>query len=75
MLLEFLSAEDAQAAPLTHLREPVRLSPHLPIDAALRQLRRARQPMGIVVNPRGDAIGLVTVKDLVEEIVGELKTW
>ena len=38
----------------------------------LRILRRARQPMGFVTDPAGETVGIITVKDLVEEISGEL---
>jgi CBS domain containing-hemolysin-like protein len=31
--------------------------------------------MGVVVDRRGNTLGIVTVKDLVEEIVGELRAW
>jgi CBS domain containing-hemolysin-like protein len=42
------------------------------IYPALVRLRRARMPMGIVRDAAGHAIGIVTIKDLVEEIVGEM---
>jgi CBS domain containing-hemolysin-like protein len=31
--------------------------------------------MGLVVDKSGRCLGIVTVKDLVEEIVGELQAW
>ncbi|KPJ59327.1 MAG: hypothetical protein AMS15_07045 [Planctomycetes bacterium DG_23] len=45
------------------------------VAAGLYQLRRARQPMGIVTTKAGRPVGVVTIKDLVEEIVGELEAW
>lgn len=42
---------------------------------ALYRLQHQRQAMGIVANDKGKHIGLLTVKDLVEEIVGELENW
>jgi CBS domain containing-hemolysin-like protein len=42
------------------------------VNRSLRLLRKARKPMGFVTD-RGDrVVGVVTVKDLVEEISGEL---
>jgi CBS domain containing-hemolysin-like protein len=38
-------------------------------------MQKARQVIGIVTNRAGDCVGLVTIKDLVEEIVGELEDW
>ena len=45
------------------------------IYAALVCLRRARMPMGIVRDDATQAVGIVTVKDLVEEIVGKLEAF
>ena len=46
-----------------------------PVPRALEILQAARHPMGIVAEPTGRPLGIVTVKDLVEEIVGELGEW
>ncbi len=67
---------DDQARPIDeHLRSAVPIRADETVPAALLQLQRARQTMGIVVDPRGDCIGLFTMKDLVECIVGELEAW
>lgn len=42
---------------------------------ALWALRQARQQLAAVIDDTGRAVGIVTVKDLVEEIVGGLKAW
>lgn len=42
---------------------------------ALLMLRQGRQAMGIVTDPRRGFVGIVTLKDLVEEIFGELAAW
>lgn len=60
-------------------KELVRPLPHISrsarIDEALLTLRGARQPMGLVVGPREEALGIVTIKDLLEEITGEIRAW
>lgn len=38
-------------------------------------MQRARQTAAIVVDRQGRAIGLVTMKDLIEELVGDLENW
>ena len=38
-------------------------------------LQRNRAAMAIVRSPEGRYVGIVTLKDLVEEIVGELEAW
>ena len=44
----------------------------LRVSDALRQLRGERQQMALVVDERGATDGIVTMEDLVEEIVGEI---
>ncbi len=47
--------------------------PEMTITQALFALQRWRSPMAVVRNARGNPVGMVTAKDLVEEIVGELE--
>jgi putative hemolysin len=55
-----------RSAPAMFLPESVKV-----LDA-LRQMQLARQQLAIVVNEHGGAEGIVTVEDLLEEIVGEI---
>lgn len=43
------------------------------IDTLLRDLQRRRMHMAIVINEYGSAEGLVTMEDIIEEIVGEIE--
>ena len=72
---EVLLAEATKWDLKRHVLQAVELSPELPVMHALVRLQRAHRAMGIVLDSRGRAVGLVTVKDLVEEIVGELEAW
>ncbi|MCH7813491.1 MAG: DUF21 domain-containing protein [Planctomycetes bacterium] len=53
----------------------VRLGPADPVSSALIRVQQSGQPMALVVGPHGACLGIVTLKDLLEEIVGELAAW
>ncbi|GIE27076.1 membrane protein [Actinoplanes italicus] len=53
-------------------RPPMFLPETLRVTDALKQLRVERQPLALVVDERGAIDGIVTIEDLVEEIVGEI---
>jgi putative hemolysin len=55
------------------LRPAVIVPPTVHVDELLRQLRRARQHMAVVADEYGRPVGLATLEDAVEEIVGEIE--
>jgi CBS domain containing-hemolysin-like protein len=58
---------------LAELARPLkRVSESLHADELLQELRRERQHAALVVDEHGTTIGLVTVEDVIEEIVGEI---
>ena len=55
------------------LREALYVAPKSPILDLLKRMRLSRIHMGLVVDEFGGVDGLVTIEDLVEEIVGEIE--
>jgi putative hemolysin len=59
--------------PLADLMRPPLFVPETGrISVVLRQLQRSRQRTALVVDEYGAVVGLVTIEDIVEEIVGEI---
>jgi len=54
------------------LREPVFVPESTPVLSALQQLRRQKISFGVVLDEHGGVEGIVTVKDLIAELVGEI---
>ena len=59
---------------LTHLVRPAHYIPsNKKIDDLLKELQKRGLHMGVIVDEYGGCIGLTTVEDLLEEIVGEIE--
>jgi len=54
------------------LRRPLLIAPQMPVLDLLLQMRQARMHLALVVDEYGGIDGLVTIEDLVEEIVGDI---
>jgi len=67
--------DEQQRPTREHVREALSISAHETVPRALRRMQQARQVMAIATDARGNCLGLFTMKDLVECIVGELEAW
>jgi CBS domain containing-hemolysin-like protein len=63
-----------QSRTIADLLRPVMfVAPSMPAAKLLLQMRQTRQHMGLVVDEFGGIEGLVTIEDLLEEVVGEIE--
>jgi CBS domain containing-hemolysin-like protein len=62
---------EAQIAPA--VREALIVPETKALDDLLTELQRQRSSMGVVVDEYGRTVGIVTVEDILEEVVGEIE--
>ena len=55
------------------LRQPLVVPPALLISSLLERMRSTRTHMAVVVDEHGNYVGIVTIEDMLEEIVGEIE--
>ena len=55
------------ARPIAHVSESAR------VDRVLRDMRRERRHIGLVHDEHGTVVGLITLEDILEELVGEIE--
>src|SRR5262245_42611565 len=55
------------------IRPAVEIRPDLPLMDALREFRRGRKHLAIVRDPGGPVLGVCTLEDILEQIVGEIE--
>lgn len=56
---------------MQNTREPYFVPAGIPLNKQLINFQKTRQRMGLIVNEYGDVQGLITLEDILEEIVGE----
>ncbi len=71
---DLLAAVDDQKVTLHGLLRPVYYTPTTkPINILLREFQRERMHMAVVIDEFGGIAGIVTLEDIIEEIVGEIE--
>jgi putative hemolysin len=71
ILFESATADGKTAGDL--MRKPQFMLSTERINRALPVLRAGRHPISIVVSPEGKHVGIITIEDIVEEIVGDVE--
>jgi putative hemolysin len=56
-----------------HVRQPLRVGRHKKIDQLLSEFKKTKTHMAVVVDEFGGTAGLITLEDILEEIVGDIQ--
>ena len=72
-LLPYLKGEDNPPPVRTMVRAPLFVPESMNVDDLLHSLQRRKVHIAIVLDEYGGTAGLVTIEDLIEEIVGEIQ--
>jgi CBS domain containing-hemolysin-like protein len=71
-LARILMAEDPEASIVPAIKPATIVPETKPLDDLLADLQRNRSTMAVVVDEYGRVAGIVTVEDIIEEVVGEI---
>ena len=71
-LIAALAQDKFDATPLDYLQEAVRVPLDLPADDLLPMFQKIEQHLGIVHDAAGKIVGVVSLEDIIEELVGEI---
>jgi magnesium and cobalt exporter, CNNM family len=72
-LVRLLMSEGPDASIESAVRDALIVPETKPLDDLLTELQRQRSSMGVVVDEYGRTVGIVTVEDILEEVVGEIE--
>lgn len=69
---EFGAPENAALSIVEIMKQPVFVIPNIGMDDLLRTLQRTKSHMAVIADEFGGTMGIVTLEDVLEELVGEI---
>jgi magnesium and cobalt exporter, CNNM family len=72
-LVRLLMTDGPEAKIEPAIRDALIVPETKPLDDLLTELQRQRASMGVVIDEYGRTVGIVTVEDILEEVVGEIE--
>jgi len=70
--LKFLREGKDESKVKEAMRKPLFVFEHKKMDSTLRLFQERKQHMAVVIDKQGHVVGLVTIENILEEIVGEI---
>ncbi|MEM6506224.1 MAG: CNNM domain-containing protein [Planctomycetota bacterium] len=75
-MIDAMLIDESESAPVrSAMQDPVYLMSSTTVREALAQMQRDHIGLAIVRQPNGKPAGVVTMKDLVEPLTGEIRNW
>ena len=71
--MPFISSKNLNEFQLSRLIRPAVLFQKVELNNLLDELKAGKNHMAVVLDEYGDITGIVTIEDVLEEIVGKLK--
>lgn len=71
-LIAALARDRFEATPLDYIQEAINVPMDLPADDLLPLFQKREQHLGVVIDPAGRMVGVVSLEDVIEELVGEI---
>jgi magnesium and cobalt exporter, CNNM family len=72
-LVRLMMTEGPEAKIEPAIRDALIVPETKPLDDLLTELQRQRASMGVVIDEYGRTVGIVTIEDILEEVVGEIE--
>ena len=73
LLPSVLAGKEPEGGWQTLVRQPVFIPPSKPADRQLRDFQATRNHFAVVVDEYGGTAGIITIEDVLEEIVGDIR--
>jgi len=73
LISDLINVKDPKLPVRALIRPVVILPEYMSIFDALKEFRKKREQMGIVVDEFGSTLGIVTIEDILEEVVGKIE--
>ncbi len=70
---DIMEAEEGSLKVKEFLRNTLFVSEFTYVDELLRRMQMEKQVMAVVVNEHGACVGIITIEDILEELVGEIE--